>query len=82
MNPGRKTARALRGACIAAGLAFFFGPLHAAGDLRIAINGDSVTIKADGVSIRSVRFRFINAGHILNVQKISGLGLFLTEDGH
>lgn len=54
MSSGRKTARKVRGAYIVAGLTFCLGLAHAAGDPRINITGDAVTIKANNSSVRSV----------------------------
>lgn len=50
----RKIARKVRGACIAAGLTFCLGLAHAAGDIRINVTRDAVTIKAVNSSVRSV----------------------------
>lgn len=65
----RKTARKLRGACIAAGLTFFFGFAHAAGDLRINITSDAVTIKADNTSLRSVLEELSRQTHLVVVSQ-------------
>ena len=54
MSAGGRTARKASGACIAAGLTFCFALAHAAGDLRINITADAVTIKANNSSVRSV----------------------------
>ncbi len=54
MRTGGKTALTVRGACLAAGLTFFLCLAHAASQLRVVISDDTVTIKADNTSIRSV----------------------------
>lgn len=54
MCAGGKTVRKAREACIAAGLTFCLGLAHAAGDVRINITSDAVTIKADNTSTRRV----------------------------
>jgi len=54
MRTGGGLALTVREACIAAGLTFCLGFAHAQGDVRVVINDDAVTIKADNTSVRSV----------------------------
>ena len=54
MRTGGKLALTVREACLAAGLTFLFGLVHAEDSLRIAIDPESVSIKASNTSIRNV----------------------------
>ena len=54
MRTGGKTALTVRGACLAAGLTFFFGIVQAQDNLHVTISNAAVSIKADNASIKSV----------------------------
>lgn len=54
MRTGGKTAPTVRGACLAAGLAFLLGYAQTEDYLHIAISNVAVSIQADNASIRSV----------------------------
>lgn len=65
MCDGGKTARKVRGACIASGLTLCLGLAHAAGDIRVNITNDAVTIKADNSSVRSVLEEISRQTHLV-----------------
>jgi len=54
MYAGGRIAERLREACVTAGLTFCLGLAQAAGDLRIHVSDDVITIKADETSTRQV----------------------------
>ena len=54
MRTGGKSALTVRGACLAAGLAFLLATAHADDPVRIAISDMSVSILAQNTSIKSV----------------------------
>ncbi len=69
MRTGGKATLTLRGACIAAGLTLCLGLAHAAGDLRIVIANDAVTIKAKNTSVRSVLEELSRQTHLVVVSQ-------------
>lgn len=54
MRTGGKTALTVRGACLAAGLAFSLGFANAQAQIQVSIGDQAVTIRAADTSIRSV----------------------------
>lgn len=69
MSAGGSKARKVRGACIVAGLALCLGLAHAAGDIRVNITGNAVTITADNSSVRSVLEELSRQTHLVVVSQ-------------